>query len=75
MGLGPRVFLGRPGNPQGEHMDQILTLPTMLPFFYVDYTLERAVQKHRIAKFPRGQCVGEMIRVKGSMALEAELSL
>lgn len=44
VGLGPTVFLGRPGDPQGGHMGQILNLLTMLPSLYMGFHAGEASQ-------------------------------
>lgn len=67
-GWSQNLFLGRPGAPQGRHMDQVLTLPITHLYSYVDYILEGDVQNHRLIKSPRSQRIGEMVRVKGSLA-------
>lgn len=75
VGLGPRVFLKRPGDPQGGHMDQVLNLPTMLPSFYVDYMLEWAVQNHRLPRFPKASGLGRVLELRAGRPCKAGLSL
>lgn len=39
-GWSQNLFLGRPGSPQGRHMDQVLTVPITHLHSYADYILE-----------------------------------
>lgn len=60
---------------EGLEISRVLTLPITHPSLSADHMLEGAVQNHRPAQTPRGQCVGKMVRVKGSLALRGGPSL